>query len=241
MEKSGEDKPQRDCGLGRNPGVRVPKRYAALGASATPGVRSRHCLNIRADHAGILALIVFLVGGGIFVLGEFLSVSVLSSLGLMVVAVAPLVVGLHAIVTRKLLLYEHGRGHTSREKYTGFGAIGMGVFFVALGVFIAAISLAEMLGWDTSQVVESKMGLALAGLGAVGMLYGLGQINMSYLYRGRQLAWYHTLQAKIGGALIVMIGAVVTAAGLIYSFSPAMFFKLRLAAFELLLSLLRKL
>jgi hypothetical protein len=157
--------------------------------------------------------------------GDKLSIPMLLYAGISMFGLAAIVVGLEAMLTRRVVL-SHQRNYS--ETYLGFAAYAQGVQFSLIGVFLIATSLAAYLDngrdlflylvrrpWPVMVVfgVYCLMQAVIAIGGSVEQKQGTRWIVILDLVAGRLLP----------GGILIVIGLGALGLGLFECFAPAQF------------------
>lgn len=160
--------------------------------------------------------IYLLIGGFVIAIaGNQLAVPILTSVGLGIVALAIVLVGLQAVITRKM---EWAIKWYSHETYQGFAAIALGLIVVIFGIGVGAMVAAQALHREESffALIFSRPGIVLLLIGAILFLRGLAGVigaaewnktATSRLLNG-VIERLVMLVSLLFGALLLILGAV---------------------------------
>jgi hypothetical protein len=172
---------------------------------------------------------LFLVAGGLSLLGQRLSLPVLVKLGLLCLGVMLVIMGGELIITKRAEFAIGGFAYIQAvETFTGVAAQLWGVMFLGLGLAVIVAILAQWLapeavrGWY-SGLVGTKTGLGLA-LCALGLFAGLwGTIRLLSGSAGLDLGpttGLSNIVDRVGGGIALLAGLGLLGVGVLLVFAP---------------------
>jgi hypothetical protein len=171
-----------------------------------------------------IALAPFLIGGLSIYVGEEGSLPAFTGLGAILIAAAPAVMGLHAVVTGRIALRIDRYG-AYEEVYRSIGARAWGLLFILSSIALAIYGVFKLGGFEAEgeEAFVRWPGLAAAVVGVGLLLYGVAQANSAEVLHHGRVRQICLLPERIGGALTALIGAALVAGGLLHMASPAAF------------------
>jgi hypothetical protein len=175
----------------------------------------------------ILAIVIAVVGAVLAFGGQRLSLPVLSYAGTALLGVAGVVVGLEAMIKRRMVLPSRYYRYRD-ETYVGVAGVAQGGLFVLIGAFLMGVSILAYL--DTGRAVflhfVRRPGLPLLTMGLFCLLTATASIA-GYVEQSQTERWVFILDLLtsrlLPGLILIVIGLGATGLGLFEVLAPQAF------------------
>jgi hypothetical protein len=171
--------------------------------------------------------IVTLVGGfAIAALGKYTNQPLIISIGIGVVALAFVLVGLEAVITRKM---KWGITMYTHENYRGIAAVALGLIIIMAGFGFGVLDYAQAThqGESLFGLLFSRPGPILLIVGGVFFLRGLaGVIGSPDWNKSMTTRILNGIVERLAMLVFLLLGLVILLAGAMNLFMPAMFSQL---------------
>lgn len=178
----------------------------------------------------ILVVGVPMAGLALVIIGAEFEASVLIGFGLLVLAAAAIGNGVMQVRTREFMFQPPAYRIAVLERWEGPSAVFFGYAFIVAGAWIGAAALAHLGGLDADALgalLLARPGLVLAPLGlfllAVGAGYVAGFQDGHTPARGALWNCVMSLPNRMGGVILLALGAAAFIVGLFELLEPAHF------------------
>lgn len=188
-----------------------------------------------------VATAAFLIGGLALVISDELALPFLTPVGILILAAAPILLGLHVLVTGRFRIPAAGRTGLDKE-YTGIGAAAWGVLLLLAGAATAIYGAQQLLGSRNvvGEYLERWPGLAVALVGFCLALFGVAVASNPSTPTHRRQQNARGPLSRLRGAFIAFLGVVLIAGGFLHTLAPSVSRNLWNLAARALLSILQR-
>jgi hypothetical protein len=175
----------------------------------------------------ILELALGVIGAGLAIVGQKLSQPILSYAGIAVLGLVTIVIGLEAMVKRRVVLPSRYYRYAS-ETYVGLAAFAQGVLFILMGTFLSGVSILAYLntGRSVFQHFVRHPGLPLLIFGVSCFMAAIVAVA-GYAEQRQGPKWVVFLELLtsrlLGGLILIAIAVAATGLGLLEVVAPQTF------------------
>jgi hypothetical protein len=175
-----------------------------------------------------ISLAIFLAGGGIALAGDRLGNPFLLGAGMASMGLGTGISGLQSVITRKAEFVPWVNSYRPATTYTGLSGVLWGILFIGLGGLMVIAGLATAFlpgGWQTvlDRAVMGHLawGLLIVGSGVVVATLGLIRVLSGTAFADPEVGT-RLMDAgeRIGGLVMMGLGAVLILAGLVAGLAP---------------------
>ena len=176
-----------------------------------------------AKRLSTLELILVIGGMLIMAAGWRLSILLVLNIGLVIVGLGLIVGAAGTIIERRVSLSDSEQSQT--DTYSGVGAIAWGVVFGLLGAGIVTLGIVRLLGIGgyLTFCIRERPGIGLILGGLLLATFGFPSIAGSHEENGNFLCFLGSVPRRIFGVVIVIVGLVAIALGMIEIAAPDVF------------------
>lgn len=171
-----------------------------------------------------------LIGIGLIVLGEIVSNSDLTLLGLFIFSVSGILIGIEGI-RRKTFIEQSRYDRQDTETYIGIAAITQGIIIIFVGIFLCSISIIDYfnLGESVSSYFIRHPGIPLLLFGIYSIATAVTAI-VGYVEQKQGPKWNVFLELiasrLLPGIILIVIALIAITLGLIEIVAPEYFDKM---------------
>jgi hypothetical protein len=174
-------------------------------------------------------LVIFLVGAAAALIGNFLSISIVTKAGFLCICLAIIALGIEMLVTgRAIFSTWAGQSWGHYERYSELPARLWGLLFLVFGAFLGLLTLSDVILPSGAEGIWAKFmdsprgfGILLLGIGAIAVMYGIIRIIAGTALSGTGAgAMVSNFLERIWGGFVLLIGLGLALLGLVLIVAP---------------------